>query len=85
MCGVDGIDGVVARGFAFLDDVAGTAVSSAGVGELLGEVCAAPFDWACVLAALACWDGANRHIDEATNAITEAAKDYCAEWIKTHN
>lgn len=69
------------RGTAFLNDIAGAAATSAGVADLLEDACKDPADWACIFLALSEWDDSNKHVGDAIAAITEAAKDYCAEWI----
>lgn len=73
------------RGTAFLEDIAGTATTSAQVAELLDEVCQTTNDWACVFLALANWDNDNKHVAVAIDGITEAAKDFCADWIERHD
>lgn len=71
------------RGTAFLEDIAGTAATSAGVAELLGGICHDAGDWACILAALGEWDAGNTHVRAAIANLTEAAKDFCADWVAT--
>jgi len=72
------------RGTAFLEDIAGTATTSKGVADMLNETCRDAGDWACIFAALGEWDKDNAHVRDAIACITEAAKDFCADWIATH-
>lgn len=75
------IETATERGTAYLNDIAGTASTSAGVADLLGDACKDPADWACIFLALSKWDKHNGHARDVIASITEAAKDYCAEWI----